>query len=137
MKEATTQLGTALCYVSAIHLLFILWYYVQSYFNNGLRFVWENASQPREQTSLFRRSRHLFIQTSVPKSYGMSSQSVQTQTTKNAGKNNLHVRRQTKWTRTLNPVQVLTCQKNVLFILCDCDILACSNGHIVPDYNDT
>jgi hypothetical protein len=137
MTVATSQLGTALCYVSAIHLLFILWCSVQNYFNNGLRFVWENASQPREQTSLFRRSRHLFIRTSVPKSYGMSSRSVQTQASKNACKNNLYVRRQAKWTRTLKRVQVLTCQKNVLFIHCDCEILACSNCHIVPVYNDT
>jgi hypothetical protein len=55
---------------------------VESYFNNGLRFVRENASQPREQTSLFGRARHLFVQTSVPKSYGISSRSVYTRTRK-------------------------------------------------------
>jgi len=80
MAVATSQLGTTLCYASAIHLLFIRLFSVQSYFNNGMGvFFLESASQPREQTSLFRRARHLFNQTSVPKSYGISSRSVQTQ----------------------------------------------------------
>ena len=66
MAVATSQLGTTLCYASAIHLLFIRLFSVQSYFNNGLGvFFLESASQPREQTSLFRRARHLFNQTSV------------------------------------------------------------------------
>jgi hypothetical protein len=47
MTLATSQLGTALCYASAIHLLFILLCSVQGYFNNGLRCCSENASQPR------------------------------------------------------------------------------------------
>jgi len=56
MAVEASQVGTALCYESAIHLLFIHLCSVQSYFNNGLRFVRENASQPREQTSLFPES---------------------------------------------------------------------------------
>jgi hypothetical protein len=79
MTVATSRLGTTLCYASAIHLLFIRLCAVQSYFNNGLRFAQENSSQAREQTSLFQGARHLFNQTSVPKSYGISSRSVQTQ----------------------------------------------------------
>ena len=47
MAVETSQVGTTLCYASAIHLLFIHLCSFHSYFNNGLRFVWENASQPR------------------------------------------------------------------------------------------
>lgn len=58
MMVAASLLGTALCYAFAIHLLFIHLCSVQSYFNNEQRFVWHNAGQTREQTSLFRRARN-------------------------------------------------------------------------------
>jgi len=53
----TTWHDTVLC-VCHSSAIYIHLRSVQSYFNNGLRFVrGENASQPREQTSLFRRAR--------------------------------------------------------------------------------
>jgi hypothetical protein len=137
MAIAISQLGTTHCYASAIHLLFLNLCSVQSYFNNGLRFVWENASQPQEQTSLFRRARHIFIQTSVPKSYGISradryKRKQERTLVKITCTCDAKINGQEHWILC----RCLECQKSVLFVHCDSDILASSNGHIVPDYND-
>jgi len=136
MAAEASQVGTELCYASAIHLLFIHLCAVQSYFNNGLRFVRENASQPRGTNLIVPGE----LDTSPSKHQCQSHTELAVDRFKRKQERTVtritwHVRHRNKWTRTLNPVQVLGRQKAVLYI--HCDILAGINGHIVPDYNDS
>jgi hypothetical protein len=96
----------------------------------------ENASQLREQTSLFRRARQL-LHPNISAKFIRNDQSIGRKQERTVVKITSHVPRQNKWTRTVNPVQVLAFRKDVLFVRCSCDILASSNGYIVLDYNDS